>query len=83
MSNLSDAIRRASGQLTGDEIVGCIDAYNAGAKAAQEQGLDDMPICFEVNGRKIQILICNDAGPDAILAIQAIIEAAKTELDPE
>jgi hypothetical protein len=83
VSALRDAIRRASGWLTGDEIIGCIDAYNAGAKAAQEQGLDEMPICFEVNGRKIQILIDKNAGPDAILAIQAIIEAAKTELDPE
>lgn len=83
MSNLSDAIRRASGQLTGEEVVGCIDAYNAGVAAAEGNETADVHLVYNDGKYQISLVVGRDVGPECILAIEALIEAAKTELDPE
>lgn len=83
MSALNDAIRRAEGQLSGDEVVGCIDAYNAGVAAAEGNETCDVHLVYDDGKYKISLIVGRDVGPESILAIEALIEAAKTELDPE
>jgi hypothetical protein len=83
MSALRDAIRRAEGRLNADEVLGCIDAYNAGAAMAESFGSPDVHIVYDDGKRKISLVVGRDVGPEAILAIEALIEATKTELDPE
>ena len=78
MSDLSEAIRRAEGRhLTGDEIVRQIEAYNRGAAAV---GGDDVPICFQDGEHVVRLIVDRNVGPESILAIEAVVEAAKDYL---
>lgn len=81
MTDFRDAIRRAEGRHpTGEEAVRSIEAFNAGAAAASEQGLDDTHLVYEDGDYTLSVVCDPNVGPEAIIAIEAVIEAAKREL---
>jgi hypothetical protein len=65
-SPLSEAIRKASGEYTGDEVVSMIEAYNRGAASVDGP---DIPLdlapgehVIEANGRRIHITVSGHRG---------------------